>query len=59
MPHKGSYKKGKKSTKKGHKLTSAKAKKILSDGTARGKKLTKKQKKFFGAIAEGQRPRRA
>ena len=44
MAHLGSYKKGKKSTKKGHKLTSAKAKKILSDGTVRGKKISKKAK---------------
>lgn len=53
MPHLGSYGKGKKSTKKGHKLTSSKAKKILSDGTVRGHPLTAKQKKFFGAIAGG------
>ena len=59
MAHKGSYKIAKKSTKKGHKLSSAKAKKILSDGTVRGKKLSKKQKRFFGAIAGGQKPRRA
>ncbi|MBI4009130.1 hypothetical protein HY357_02765 [Candidatus Roizmanbacteria bacterium] len=57
MPHTGSYKKGKMSSKKGHKLTSAKAKKILSDGTVRGKKLTGKQKKFFGAVAGGQKPK--
>lgn len=59
MPHKGRYKKGKKSKKKGHKLTSAKAKKILSDGKVRGKRLTKKQKRFFGAIAGGQKKRKA
>lgn len=35
------------------KLTKAKAKKILKDGTVRGHKLTKKQKKFFGARAGG------
>ena len=40
------------------KLTRAKAKKILSEGVARGKKLTRKQEKFFGSIAGGQRPRR-
>jgi len=57
MPHKGSYKKGKRSTKKGHKLTSSKAKKILSDGSVRGKKLSRKQKRFFGAIAGGQKAR--
>ena len=38
-------------------LTKSKARKILKDGTAKGKKLTKKQKKFFGAIAGGQKPR--
>jgi len=38
------------------KLTSGKAKKILKENKARGKKLTKKQKKFFGAIAGGQKP---
>lgn len=40
------------------KLTSAKARKILRDKKVRGKSLTKKQKRFFGAIAGGQRPRR-
>jgi len=40
------------------KLTSTKAKKILKEGVARGKKLTGKQKKFFGAVAGGQRPRK-
>lgn len=43
---------------KGKKLTSAKARKILSDGTVRGHKLTARQKRFFGAIAGGQRPKR-
>lgn len=38
------------------KLTSAKAKMILEDGMVRGKKLTKKQKKFFGAMAHGKMP---
>jgi hypothetical protein len=33
------------------KLTAAKAKKMLKDGTAQGKPLTKKQKGFFGAVA--------
>jgi hypothetical protein len=33
------------------KLTSAKAKKMLSEGMARGHKLTGKQKKLFGMIA--------
>ncbi len=36
------------------KLTSAKAKEILEDGTVHGKPLTPKQKRFFGAIAGGQ-----
>lgn len=40
------------------KLTSAKAKTILREGVARGKKLTAKQKRFFGAIAGGQKLRR-
>lgn len=35
------------------KLTKAKAKKILKDGKIRGKKLTKKQRGFFGARASG------
>ena len=35
------------------KLTKAKAKKILKEGTARGKKLTAKQKRFFGLVAGG------
>ena len=37
-------------------LTAAKAKKILEDGTIRGKALTEKQKKFFGAVAGGATP---
>lgn len=36
---------------KGGKVSRSKAKKILKDGTIRGKKITKKQKGFFGAIA--------
>ncbi len=40
------------------KLTKAKAKKILEDKTIRGKKLTSKQKKLFGARAGGQPVRR-
>ena len=38
------------------KLSKAKAKKILRDKSVRGKKLTGKQRKYFGAIAGGQRP---
>lgn len=40
------------------KLTSSKARKILREGKTRGKKLTGKQKKFFGAVAGGQKPRK-
>ena len=40
------------------KLTKGKAKKILKDKTVRGKKLTAKQKKFFGAIAGGEKKRK-
>lgn len=40
------------------KLTAKKAKKILKDGSVRGRKLSAKQKRFFGAIAGGQRPKR-
>jgi hypothetical protein len=39
------------------KLTSKKARKILRDKTVRGRKLTTKQKRFFGAIAGGQKPK--
>lgn len=35
------------------KLTRKKAKKILKDKTIRGKKLTSKQRRFFGARAGG------
>lgn len=35
------------------KLTRAKARKILRDKTIRGKRLTAKQKRFFGARAGG------
>jgi hypothetical protein len=34
-------------------LTSEKAKRILEDGTIRGRSLTSKQKKYFGAVAGG------
>ena len=40
------------------KLTAAKAKKILKEGVARGKKLTPKQKAFFGFLAGGGAPTR-
>jgi len=39
------------SKKKRKGLTSSKAREILRDGTVHGKKLTKKQKGFFGARA--------
>jgi hypothetical protein len=34
-------------------LSKRKAKEILHDGTAHGKKLTPKQRRFFGARASG------
>lgn len=40
------------------KLSSAKAKKILKDKMVRGRKLSAKQKRFFGAVAGGQKPRK-
>ena len=40
------------------KLTKGKARKILADKTIRGKKLTGKQVKFFGAVAGGARIRK-
>jgi len=39
------------------KLSKSKARKILEDGTVRGHPLSKKQKKFFGAIAGGAKPK--
>ena len=39
-------------------LTSAKAKLMLQDGMAHGKKLTRRQKRFFGLIAGGGIPRK-
>jgi len=39
-------------------LTANKAKKILKDGTVRGKAITTRQKKFFGAVAGGQKPKK-
>ncbi len=39
-------------------LTKVKARKILRDGSVRGKKLTAKQKRFFGARASGVRRKR-
>jgi len=40
------------------KLTVGKAKTILREGTARGQKLTSRQKRFFGFIAGGGTPTR-
>jgi hypothetical protein len=37
----------------GGQLSAAKAKEMLRDGTANGKKLTKKQKQYFGMVAAG------
>jgi len=39
------------------KLSSTKAKEILRHGEVNDKPLTRKQKRFFGAIAGGQKPR--
>lgn len=39
-------------------VTKAKAKKILRDGEIRGKKLTARQKRFFGLLAGGGVPTR-
>ncbi len=40
-------------------LSAAKAKKILTDGYVKGKPLTAKQRKYFGAIANGATPLKA
>ncbi len=39
-------------------LSSEKAKKILDDGSVRGKQLTGRQERFFRAVSEGETPRR-
>jgi len=49
---------GKKKAKKAKKLTKAKAKKILHDGSVRGHKITPRQRRFFGAIAGGAKPKK-
>ncbi len=36
-------------------LTSSKAKKMLTEGTARGNPLTSRQKRFFGWVAGGRK----
>ncbi len=56
MPHGRLSKALKKNKKK--KLTKAKAGKILRDDEVRGKKLTGKQKKFFGFVRGGGTPTR-
>lgn len=40
------------------KLSTAKAKEILRDQSVHGRPLTGRQKRFFGAVAGGQKPRR-
>lgn len=40
------------------KLTKIKAKKMLHEGMAKGRKLTKKQRGLFGIIASGKKPKR-
>ena len=40
------------------KVSRKKAKEILRDGTAHGRKLTKAQKRYFGLIAGGGTPRK-
>jgi hypothetical protein len=42
--------------KKNSGVSPAKAKEILRDGTAHGRKLTKAQKGYFGIIASGKKP---
>jgi hypothetical protein len=39
-------------------LSATKAKRILKDGSVRGKPLTRRQKRMFGAVAAGQKPRK-
>lgn len=41
--------------KKGGKVSPAKAKKILHDGSVKGHKLTAKQRRFFGAKSQGKK----
>jgi len=37
------------------KVSKTKAREILKDGTIRGKKLTEKQRRFFGSIVSGRK----
>ena len=39
-------------------LTKFKVKKMLKEGKIKGRRLTSKQKRFFGAISVGQKPYR-
>lgn len=43
--------------KRGSKLSAKKAKKMLKEGTVRGEKLTDKQKRYFGWVAGGKKPK--
>lgn len=40
------------------KLTSAKARIMLHEGVVHGKKITPKQRRFFGLISSGKKPRK-
>ena len=44
--------------KHGHKLMAEKAKMMLHEGTVKGKKITKKQRGFFGLLTRGKKPTR-
>lgn len=50
---------GMKMAAKGATLDPAKARKMLHEGRANGQKITGRQRRFFGAIASGEKPRRA
>ena len=39
-------------------LSATKAKRILKDGSVRGKPLSKRQRKFMAAVSAGQKPRK-
>ena len=40
------------------KLTPAKAKKMLHEGKAQGRKITQRQRRYFGAVASGRARKR-
>ena len=42
-----------------HRLTAGKARLMLHEGQVRGHPITDQQRKFFGAVASGQKPRRS